>query len=497
MNAPLPPQAEAPQTPFVPIKPLFRVLILGAFVVYLFVVALLAFFSQRGVTAGVVIALAVLVVLRALPVALDRGEYGWFHPLVFGALLTLLSFLRRIGGYAYGIDFHVALPNWSRDQLLDLMSYELVLSSIGMVAYYCGFFFLPAPSPPRARFARPRNLSMKVALAVAFATAVFLFYMSTQGGILAHILSWGGSRRVALAGEYYWVPLINMGTVACLIWVAYEPRVVWNPVFWGMAGLSALILLISGGSRSGLIYFGIVGMIVWMIRVRKVAVARVALLAVLAIAVLVPLGRLRQSTWSGRIDWSVLTSLNAVEAFQAGVGGEVSERATSESATLAILGRVPEQVDLLYGSSYLAAASIPIPRKLWEGKPVLADARAGNVFFGFNAGVVTGAIGEAYWNLHIPGVVIIFLLYGVFHRWLATFLRRYPREPAAILFYAVTLWHFSSPSSLALVTWMMNLVPLAVLLLLFGLVGAPVRARAASWRGRAPGLASARPAGWR
>ena len=40
---------------------------------------------------------------------------------------------------------------------------------------------------------------------------------------------------------------------------------------------------------------------------------------------------------------------------------------------------------------------------------------------GVKAGIPPGSVGEAYWNLHVPGVILVHLLGGVFLRFAARF----------------------------------------------------------------------------
>ncbi len=475
-----------PRSPFIPIPAQGRLIAVSAFGGFYLLVLVLALLQPSGAPATVVMALGLLIALRLLPLVLYRPSWGWLHPLVFTSLVSLFHLLRKVGAYTAGIDVHVGLPGHTRGQIMDLVAFEILLTALGVAAYFFGFFALPRPSVPRLRFKPARNLHRKVILAVAFSVAAFLAYMQTQGGLVSHVLSWGLSRRVSLGGEYYWMPFIRVGSMACLVWLAYEPAAVRRPLFYAAIGVSLPMLFFASGSRSIIVFTLVVVLLIWMLRKQRVSYLRTALLLVGALILVGALGQFRTATWQKRVDWSAITNVNAKENLQSVVSGELSRRVSDRSTVLAVLGRVPREVDHLYGESYLAMATIAVPRKLWANKPVIADARAGDVFFNLQAGMVLGPIGEAYWNFSFPGVIVLFALFGAFHGWLAAFYRRYSDQPAAVALYAYILWTFAHPTTLAFIGTMLGLVPLLALLWIFGLVRFAGRASAAPVAIRAP-----------
>jgi hypothetical protein len=461
--------APAP-SPFVPISRGYRALVLGAAAVALTGVLLLALATGGRSSAFVIGTVVVHVVVLLFPVIFYRASFGWFHPVVFTSLLALAGLLRKVPTYVWGVSTHTALPTHTPAQLTDLLAYQLWLVTLGTLAYYAAFFFLPAPRAPTLHFPtlRAKPTRVKVALAVAFSLGAFMLYTSQQGGLISHLLSWGQGRRVALAGEYYWVPLISMGALACLIWVAREPKIVRNPAFIACFLVALPPVFLTTGSRSTLLNLFAAGMMAWMIRRRRVPLVRLGMAAVAGLILLTVLGEFRRSMVRGQVDWSILTDVDPTKAFRQVTEGELARRASSESAVLPILARVPDEVDLIYGRSYVALLTLPVPRSVWPKKPMLVYAEVGKVFFGVPWGMPPGAVGEAYWNFHLPGVIIVFLLFGVFHRWLARVVRRYPDEPAVLLCYTTLLIFFNSPSSPSVVSASMVLVPIVGMLWLFG-----------------------------
>jgi len=130
-----------------------------------------------------------------------------------------------------------------------------------------------------------------------------------------------------------------------------------------------------------------------------------------------------------------------------------------------VVAKVPEEVDLLYGRSYVGPLLFFVPRALWPEKPRGVGAMNSEFIFGrpYSGGIPTGPVGEAYWNFHIPGVAAIFFLYGIFHRWLARFLVRYADVPVAWVLYALTLFYFS-PEGPTLTSYLQQIVTAIVFL---------------------------------
>jgi Na+-transporting NADH:ubiquinone oxidoreductase subunit NqrB len=84
------------------------------------------------------------------------------------------------------------------------------------------------------------------------------------------------------------------------------------------------------------------------------------------------------------------------------------------------------------------------------------------------AGVPATGVGEAYWNFHVPGVLLVFFLFGVLHKWLAAVFTAYGHRPTMILLYALIMWYAHDPSSEAAVAVLFAIIPLLVLAGLFG-----------------------------
>jgi hypothetical protein len=471
------PQPEPVPDPFLRMTPRHRLVVIGVYAAFVVAAGTLSLVTGAPGAEWYVPALALLMATRVVPLLAYDASYGWFHPLILTGLLSLRPLLQEFPQYAAGLAEHPALPTLSPDQLGRLLAWKLVLQALSVVAYYVGFFYGFRIPRPRLAFGPGRALGAKTAAAVVLSVAVFEFYVSRRGGVTAYMLLWAQGRSTALAGNYYWVQLIGLGLLACLIWFTQDRRALRRPVFWVAVAASMAVAFLATGSRSMVFYAVIVGFMVWVLRERKVAWGRFLLLGAGGLVALGALGALRKSTFTGHVDWGTITDFSAGETLMGSSLPELVERRTTLDSTLPILAKVPEEHEFLYGSTYAAVLALPIPRSIWTGKPGLSGGRIGREFFHTRAGIPVTGVGEAYWNFHVPGVLLVFALFGVFHRWVASLFVPYARWPGMMLLYALGMWSMHDPSSDGVVAALFAIVPCVILCRVFGVLqgGGPPR----------------------
>lgn len=459
------------ESPFVPMHWLHRILLIAIIVIYLLFVVIQVYFNPKSTVAlqWVNLGLVVNFLLLLIPVIFYQPSYGWFHPLIFNIVLTLIHEIRKTPIYINGLESHIALPNWNSESLTFLLADNVFLSIVGLVSYYCGFFFFLRFGNLQLTFLQPRHLKLKVLCVVIFSIVACAAYMQTQGGIAAHILSWGGGRRSTLAGQFSWQILIQFGATACLIWLAKDPKAHLQGLFWICSASSLFINFLSGGSRSSVIYCIVFGLLISMMRERKIAFMQILTVIVIGLFLLGILGDFRNSTWSGETNWNTLNQASPIESIFGLATEELGERSGEGSGAIPILALVPDHVDFLYGSSYLAAVTILIPRGLWPGKPGLVDGLVGKTFFDLDIGIPLDPAIEAYWNFGIPGVFIAFFVFGSFHKWLVWTFRNYATEPLMIVPYVLTLY-LLQPSGPGIMNWIISLTSIIILFRGFGLL---------------------------
>jgi len=466
-----------PPSPFVAMTPLHRFTVVAAIALTLAGIGWLQWLYPSGIPGmeWVFLALALNGFLLLLPIIFYQPSFGWFHPLVFALFWGVLPHLRRFDVYFTGLPWHVALPGWGAESLTGLLLKDLLLQAAGTLAIYAGFFLCPSWKIPQIPFQQPRHLGRKTVMTVGFATGIFLVYMQTRGGIVSHLLSWGTGRSEALAGSFYWQFFTQLGLIACLSWLTIDRRSTSNPFFWGCLFSSLMMSFLIGGSRSSVVYSMAMCLLAWLIREQKVALVRIGAIALIGLFVMGILGNLRDSTYDGRINWDTLRGASAETTTEerSTLGEslrEISERSSVNAGVFPILGLVPNQVDYLYGSSYMALLTLPIPRAIWPEKPGLVAGRVGATFYNSNFGIPPGPVGEAYWNFGVPGVLIVFSLFGAFLKLLAETFIRHADQPAAIVPYVITLFLFAGPDGLAAIAWLMMLVPTLAYLVAIGAI---------------------------
>jgi hypothetical protein len=461
-------QSRPEDSPFLPMRPGHRAAVLLGLWGYLAAVGLLSYFHGTATTVWVFAALTLNFALLSLPLVFYRPGFGWTHPVVLHVFLVFLfSHLVRTPLYVRGLEHHLALPDWDRDGLARLVAIQLLLGAVALVAYYLGFFSGVGSRVPRLRLREPRAIAWTSLAVVAATVAVFAYYLRTQGGLQSHMLSWAEVGRVdAVQGEGHWLKISRLGGLAALIWLAFDGRALRKPLFWTAAAVTLTVSFLGSGSRSSAVFLLVVGTLIWMIRRRRMFALRGLLVVALCLVLVASLGRLRRGLFRGEVDWRTLVSVSAVESLGSVVDELLYRYGTLDSA-YPVLARVPGEIDLLWGESYLTILALPIPRALWPEKPGTVGKLAGEVFYGVKAGIPPGAVAESYWNFHVPGVVLLFFLFGICHRFLASLLAANGEQPAVVVIYALTVF-WNQPSVTAVAEWIYMTASALVLLWLLG-----------------------------
>ena len=144
--------------------------------------------------------------------------------------------------------------------------------------------------------------------------------------------------------------------------------------------------------------------------------------------------------------------------------------------TSALIDRMPEQVGFLYGKSYLALFSAPIPRTTWPDKPpVSLGAFVKTDVFGLrtvSGGWPPNIVGEAHINFGIAGMIFLMFLYGMFIRFIYNSFepligrRVIPTVLYVCLFWPIGVQLFSLNFALGIATALQALLPAVVFVVL-------------------------------
>ncbi len=452
--------------------PIIGLLALELGILYMGTVGVLMISNNTARSLFVFLALLLYVGLLFVPlIILRKQNVSLFHPILFTNLLKTSQLIRALPVYASGMTFHAALPSHSADSLQTLVVINLLFLSLGQFVYYIGFALFSSRAKPLElpiKFDTDNTASsVRFILGVLFSVLVFMYFMQTNGGIAAYVQSWAFGRSRVLVGNFYFILLIGMAPVACLLWYSDRPSALRSPLFWTLTVTSLLIQYLSSGSRSAVVYPLIIALLLWIQQQSKFNVRHLLGIISLGMVIIYLLSTLlafRQNLWvqNNNIDWLSLVGIGTTDSDNSAVS-ELVSRSTSYSGAYPILAKVPQDVAYLKGRSYLTIITTIIPRNLWPNKPSGVDGQVGRTFFNLSSGVPPSPIGEAYWNFGGLGIVGVFFLFGVFQSWLYRYYTAYSDNRTAMLFYIITLFYFSAPSSTTIVNWLFILTPALML----------------------------------
>ena len=477
-----PAQQEA-VNPFVPMPrwAILSVLLFGAFYTLIVCSAALNNVRESG-DSMVWVALSTVWLLCWVfyPFIAYKPTYGWCHPLILPALLSIINLLPRSTSlFMNGLTDHSMLPGWSQDELNMLYAYGNCVNSLALMATYAGFlmgprFGVPSLQPPTS----PRKrLYTVLLLFLGISIVAFIYYTQIYGGLFSHIksLAFGMVKRIELAedvdGIGHYTALMNMATIAAIVWVCAQAGALRNPFFWLLATSSLVLAYLCDGKRSSFIYPAILILLCWMLRNRKVPYLRLAVVGTTAFFLIGLLGLVRSSNWTDMNNLN-LDAFHETSVAEMGTRSldELALRSGSQSTFFAILAKVPQEEEMLYGKTYLEWGLRFVPRQFWPEKPRGVDVQANQTFYGSDWGLPAGAVGEAYWNFHLPGVLVVFFLMGIFKRWLGDLLLRYPAAPAIMVIYMISLFYFDASQN-GFKNWLYAIIPALCMLALGGLLG--------------------------
>jgi hypothetical protein len=400
--------------------------------------------------------------LCSLPLLFYRHQWGLFHPFFITSTLSIIGFSRFL------LDFEPI------DIVYENTEFE-ILTTFSILFYYGGYFFLKYRSPLLMQTdlikVREKTIVNRVIFVVLMSLIVFFIFISRSDSVTYHLISnWQGSRRSNLAGTAYIKMLVSLSIWGCILWVTTLRKKAFRDYrFWICSSISLAITFLFAGSRSDVIMpiFIVVSSI--SLIYRRLNLSLLITTLVLSILLLGLLGSFRSSVSRfGEVDFTNFYDLTEATNQLFGDDGQAGELTGSRDFNIQVklLNSVPEKTDYLYGDSYLALLTLPVPRVLWSEKPGLVDGRATEVILKEGAGgVPIGPIAEAYWNFGLIGVCSIFFLYGSYHRWLVAFYKKNQSNSIIIPIYIIAL--ITPPYTTNIALRLIDLVSYILFLYLF------------------------------
>jgi hypothetical protein len=443
-----------PENPWVPLPDGVRLACTAAVALYRGVCTYFTLANPEANSATPLLALSTAVYLALLvaPVTLaNRRDHGWFHPLVFVSLKVLvLNIPRRTPLFIHGLSEHAVLQ-LGEDELTRLVAYENLLLALALAATYAGYAAMGRVPLPRLAVREPTRLPLTVLAAFAAAGASLLGIIALSGSFTQHFLNLSLNVTAKVfegdASAYTLLSVfVALPATALTLVLACRPEQLQRPWFWAALTAALGAIFLATGKRSHAFNPLLIGGSVWMLTVGRVPIRRL-LVAGAAMFVAFSMLSIVRSASTNAVSLEDVWARADFSLFEAAAaqGEEFNVRAGSYNSLYPILHYVPDQSPLLWGETYLTILLRPIPRAVMPNKPRGTDFRAGVEFFGASWGIPPGPIGEAFWNFHVPGVVLVFFLTGIFYRWLADFYLAYRGVGIVTLLY-ITLVNGFSPT---------------------------------------------------
>jgi hypothetical protein len=432
--------------------------------------------------------------LLVFPFIYYKPGFGWLHPLIFTFVWSLaqkvvsdpemlLAPVQVFMGPLYAEPNHAALRGFTDQEVAWTLIKAKGIQSLSLLAYYGGFFSGLRPTVPKLSFHRAKQVQVRTMLLVGGACAVFLLAVEMRGGIVSHFVSLGSGRQRAIGGLGHIGVLIRLGVIASVVWYAFDSEAGINPLFWGTLVISLTSVFLWSGSRSDVIYPLAFLLIIYALRYKTIPWGRSVAVGATALVLFGMLGLLRASAITGQPAWEVVTNAQISESL-AFADEQLQRREENPGGGYtAVVGRVPRDVDFLYGRTYVGALLFFVPRAFWEDKPRATGPYVKKYLYGTTGqvemadsppvvgGIPPGQVGAAYWNFYVPGVVILFLLYGIFHRWLARLYVKNEHPLGAVLFLFLVTGAGVSPN--ALVSFFQDIISVLAVLFFLGVLKLP------------------------
>ena len=463
--------ARGPHSPpmsLLPITPRHRTMVVLFGGVSLLVVLALAIDAPSPSSAVAATAYVLKGALLLAPLALIR-DGQWLHPLIFVGVWSFVFQAMPEGSLVIsGIPFHPGLLGASAQTVSESVDIKLAMDCLAIIAIYFGFYLASGAPVLRLSHPAPQAIAPKLLIFTAVSVLGLMVLVDAAGGLWTLALQRGvatDQRVLATIGGGHWHVMAAMVGPAVLVAGALMRRPLQSAVFWLALGVALASKFIVTGSRGGTLALAVLLFLIFAVRKGRIQTGRTLTFVVLVLGVIGVMTEFRRQS----------SRLESVSEFQYEGGaydllnqaiGVFGQYSSSGNSDFPIYALVPHATPLLLGQSYLAVLAAPIPRALWPGKPMGIGRKAANTFVSFKkGGVPPSAAGEAFWNFHVVGVLVVFVTWGAFLRLLWKSVGANPM-PGIIVIYIVTIYSLE-PHTTAAIKSLQMIVPAWAALMFF------------------------------
>ena len=423
---------------------------------------------STGLTGGGIATLTV--VLSTLPglmittFQLIRREREIFHPLLFLHLTILFGVTIQS---AYLVYFDDGTHRFSLGRIVDGQSLL-----VGVSAICLGVFFLLLGFSKTGRTSVRSNKNIRTSvnekrviilsfICLLIGGASLLYYASVFSVLDNLATQFSVKRRfvsdqTGISSTLTWVRFgVNFCQLAFFIsYATYLRSNSGNKKLLGriafIACLAGVVLPFIASSRLGLITFLLGGAMIHHFSTNGWSVKRLQGIGVFVLLTIMVMGGLRYAQTRSITLANYMYDTSITQMVEPIVG---SSNFLAIGKTSAVIEGVPTVMDFEYGRTYLLWLIAPIPRSMWEDKPIVRiGAEVGAALFGttLRGGVPPGVIGELFLNFGWLGIPTGMLVFGLFLGLIHTRygLRAYSDFRARVIYSSVIVFlAFSGPSS--------------------------------------------------
>lgn len=346
-------------------------------------------------------------------------------------LLFSVNEIKTAVGVFYGYE--------AQEIIMKLFSMKI----ISLIAFLMGFYLLK--NFFLVRYIKGLNsikdLNYKL-LVLVFIMIVIVFYLSSMLGGVNGLLNQRSiiysERLSSIVGGHYHAVIRAIPVFLVLI-LCVNIKYLKKPMFVFSLILSYFCVFIVTGNRSVIITSVIMVFLVYILGGSKVNWKFLISISIMIIIVFGFLGKIRSSgnETNHSLSDSVTYTFNEMKA-----------RAVSVNGVIPILAKVPDEVDWLYGRSYLSIPYIFIPSALLSMDKPDAGGRITTklIYKRDDTGIPPTPLGEAFWNFGIFGVFFIYLILGLIIRFFYNNLIVSPDSPINKFIYTYSILSLSLAS---------------------------------------------------
>ena len=437
----------------------------------------------------ILVGLAGTTILMIVSIPLfTRRDYSLFEPATFVILLVLfgtpLKLLYVIASYSE--DKHVAqiLLNFEQPEYFIP---ALGIVAIGWVCFVLGYSLRPFKSPLENIFLAHRNqwnghhLRLVVTFIIIVSATCLVGFIVSAGVRFGSLSEMSTKRFSEEAGSsaarihqvkyylYRGAAISKFLVYFGLIWTIArnKPFLSWTGILIVFALCQTIFLAFVMSSRSSVLLILIDCMVIFFYMKDTINVRTLLLAATIGSALLLPMlaGRAKEENALSRLVQKTLAGRDMLDI----------------TKTCHIINGVPSKMDHCHGETIFGWLAAPIPKSLWESKPMWAGKGPyinQHIFsdrLGIS-GVPPGYIAELYWNFGWTGVFSGMLLMGIALRHFFDSFKPHIGNPSSVLIYTIIATRFGmfalgNDLGTGVIKTALDVVPVILILLFIGFSG--------------------------